>query len=161
MAKKSMLERESRRRKTVKKYAAKRAELKEIMRSPKSSDDEKMTAMARLQALPRDASPVRLRNRIEELHYLRISMAGSAALTSHNADVHSDLRLHCLYLFENQFSRDASYVCGNKNSCVSFSMQVGRHVMSTKLHSCSFRDYILFGISTFSNLSNHQLHWGL
>lgn len=63
MAKKSMLERESRRRKTVTKYAAKRAELKEIIRSPKSSDDEKMTAMARLQALPRDASPVRLRNR--------------------------------------------------------------------------------------------------
>jgi small subunit ribosomal protein S14 len=63
MAKKSMLEREVRRRKAVQKYAAKRAELKEIIRSPQSSDDEKMAAMARLQALPRDASPVRLRNR--------------------------------------------------------------------------------------------------
>ena len=63
MAKKSMLQRELRRQKQVQKYAAKRARLKEIIRNPQSSDDDKMTAMARLQALPRDASPVRLRNR--------------------------------------------------------------------------------------------------
>ncbi len=63
MAKRSMLQRELRRQKQVQKYAAKRADLKEIIRNPQSSDEEKMNALARLQALPRDASPVRLRNR--------------------------------------------------------------------------------------------------
>jgi small subunit ribosomal protein S14 len=58
-----MLQRELRRQKQVQKYAAKRADLKEIIRNPQSSDEEKMNALARLQALPRDASPVRLRNR--------------------------------------------------------------------------------------------------
>lgn len=63
MAKKSMIERQSRRLKTVQKYAAKRAELRRIIRSPMSTDDERMNAQQKLQALPRDASPVRLRNR--------------------------------------------------------------------------------------------------
>lgn len=63
MAKKSMLERERKRAKMVARYAAKRARLKEIIRNPMSSDDERETALAKLQALPRDASPVRLHNR--------------------------------------------------------------------------------------------------
>jgi len=63
MAKKSMIERQNRRLKTVKRYAAKREELKRVLGSPSSTDDEKRQAQARLQALPRDASPVRLRNR--------------------------------------------------------------------------------------------------
>ncbi len=63
MAKKSMLERERKRQKTVERYARKRAELKEIISSPRVSDEEKRAAQAKLQALPRDASPVRLRNR--------------------------------------------------------------------------------------------------
>jgi len=63
MAKKSMIERQTKRLKTVQRYAAKRAELRRIIRSPSSSDDERQTAQTKLQALPRDASPVRLRNR--------------------------------------------------------------------------------------------------
>ena len=63
MAKKSMLEREIKRGKTVARYAAKRAALKEQIRNPLASDEERMNAVAKLQALPRDASPVRLRNR--------------------------------------------------------------------------------------------------
>jgi small subunit ribosomal protein S14 len=63
MAKKSMIQRELKRAKTVAKFAAKRAELKEIIRSPKSSDEEKQVALDKLQKLPRDASPVRMRNR--------------------------------------------------------------------------------------------------
>ena len=63
MAKKSMIQREIKRSRTVAKYAARRAELKEIIRSPKFSDDEKQVAIDKLQKLPRDASPVRMRNR--------------------------------------------------------------------------------------------------
>ena len=63
MAKTSMIEREKRREKTVKRYAAKRATLKEIIRSPGSTDEERDTAARKLQQLPRDASPSRLRNR--------------------------------------------------------------------------------------------------
>ena len=63
MAKKSMIQREIKRSWTVAKYAARRAELKEIIRSPKFSDDEKQVALDKLQKLPRDASPVRMRNR--------------------------------------------------------------------------------------------------
>jgi small subunit ribosomal protein S14 len=63
MAKKSIVERQAKRVKTVQKYAAKRAELKATILSPASSDEAKMQAQQKLQALPRDASPVRLRNR--------------------------------------------------------------------------------------------------
>lgn len=63
MAKKSMVERERKRLKTVERYARKRAQLKAVIASPQSSDEERRAAQAKLQALPRDASPVRLRNR--------------------------------------------------------------------------------------------------
>lgn len=63
MAKTSMIERERRREETVRRFATKRAELKRIIADPKSSDDERRDALAKLQKLPRDASPVRLRNR--------------------------------------------------------------------------------------------------
>jgi len=63
MAKRSLIERQARRLRTVKRYAAKRKELRRIIRSPSSSDDERQRAQHKLQALPRDASPVRLRNR--------------------------------------------------------------------------------------------------
>jgi small subunit ribosomal protein S14 len=63
MAKKSMIERQSKREKTVARFAAKRAEYRRIIRDPSSSDDQKQQAQQRLQALPRDASPTRLRNR--------------------------------------------------------------------------------------------------
>jgi small subunit ribosomal protein S14 len=65
MAKTNMVEREKRRARIVKRYAAKRAQLKEIVRSPKSSPEERAAAQARLQTLPRDASPSRLRKRCQ------------------------------------------------------------------------------------------------
>ena len=63
MAKKSMVERELKREKLVKKHAAKRKELKAIIRNVNSSDDERAVAQAKLNALPRDSSPTRQRNR--------------------------------------------------------------------------------------------------
>ena len=63
MAKTSMVEREKRRAKIVEKYAAKRTELKELIRNPKTSAEDRMAAQEKLQKLPRDASPSRGRNR--------------------------------------------------------------------------------------------------
>ncbi len=63
MAKKSMIQRELKRAKLVAKYAEKRAELKAVIRSVNSTDEERRAAQAKLNALPRDASPTRQRNR--------------------------------------------------------------------------------------------------
>jgi len=63
MAKTSMIEREKKRAKTRAKYAVKRAALKEIIADRNKSDDERWDAQLKLQALPRDASPVRERRR--------------------------------------------------------------------------------------------------
>jgi small subunit ribosomal protein S14 len=63
MAKTNMVEREKRRAKLVKKYATRRAELKELIRGPRNSPEVRADAQAKLQALPRDASPSRQRNR--------------------------------------------------------------------------------------------------
>jgi len=63
MAKSSMIAREDRRAKAVKRYAAKRAELKAIIKSTTASYDERYQAQMKLQELPRDASPTRGRNR--------------------------------------------------------------------------------------------------
>lgn len=63
MAKVSMIEREKRRAKTVAKYAAKRAELKATISNVNASEEERWEAQQKLQKLPRDASPVRQRNR--------------------------------------------------------------------------------------------------
>jgi small subunit ribosomal protein S14 len=63
MAKSSMVNRDIKRAKTVKKYAAKRAELKKIIANPKSSYEDRTEAQTKLQKLPRDASPSRVRNR--------------------------------------------------------------------------------------------------
>ena len=63
MAKKSMLMRNAKRAKLVKRYAKRRAALKEIIRNPRANEDEKQAAQQKLQSLPRDANPVRLRNR--------------------------------------------------------------------------------------------------
>ena len=65
MAKTSMVERDLKRTKLVKKYAAKRAELKAIVLSATASYDEKMDAVVKLQKLPRDSSASRVRNRCE------------------------------------------------------------------------------------------------
>lgn len=63
MAKASMIAREHKRTRTVEKYAAKRAELKALLKDPEASDDDKWNAQVKLQKMPRDASPVRQQNR--------------------------------------------------------------------------------------------------
>ena len=63
MAKASVINRDLKRRDTVKKYAAKRAELEAIIANIKMSDEDRYMARQKLQALPRNSSPVRLRNR--------------------------------------------------------------------------------------------------
>ena len=63
MAKLSLINREAKRARTVERYAAKRAELKRRARDPNASPEERHDALLKLQRLPRDASPSRLRNR--------------------------------------------------------------------------------------------------
>ena len=63
MAKTSMVEREKRRTRIVKRYATRRAQLKELIRNPRTSPEERVAAQGKLQSLPRDASPSRQRNR--------------------------------------------------------------------------------------------------
>jgi small subunit ribosomal protein S14 len=63
MAKLSVINRQAKREAMVKKYAEKRKQLLSMLQDPKATDDAKDQARAKLQALPRDASPVRLRNR--------------------------------------------------------------------------------------------------
>jgi small subunit ribosomal protein S14 len=63
MAKLAVVLRDKNRRKTVEKFKAKRAQLFEIMHDSRASDEAKDEARAKLQRLPRDSSPVRLRNR--------------------------------------------------------------------------------------------------
>ena len=63
MAKTSVVNRDKKRRETVKKYAARRKELLEIINNQRLSQEDRYAARLKLQRLPRDASPVRLRNR--------------------------------------------------------------------------------------------------
>ncbi len=58
-----MIQREQRRSKAVAKYAAKRAELRAIIKNPETEFEEKMAAVEKLQKLPRDSAKVRGRNR--------------------------------------------------------------------------------------------------
>ena len=63
MAKASVINRELKRRETVKKYATKRTALQAVAGNLNLSDEQRTAARLKLQALPRDSSPVRLRNR--------------------------------------------------------------------------------------------------
>ena len=63
MAKTAVINRDLKRRKTVKKFAKKRAELQAVIDNAKISDEDRFAARQRLQQLPRDSSPTRLRNR--------------------------------------------------------------------------------------------------
>lgn len=63
MAKLSLKNREAKRAKMVAKYATKRAALKATIDNVKLSDDERIMARLKLQQMPRNASPVRQRNR--------------------------------------------------------------------------------------------------
>lgn len=63
MAKKSMIAREVKRAKLVERYASKRKALKAVINNAESSIDEREVAQAKLNAMPRDASPTRKHNR--------------------------------------------------------------------------------------------------
>ena len=63
MAKKSKIVREYKLVKNVQKYASLRAELKEIIKSQKSSSEEKKDAVAKLDKLPKTSSSIRIRTR--------------------------------------------------------------------------------------------------
>ena len=65
MAKLSLINRQVKREQVVKKYMPKRKALLEIINDAKRPDEERMDARRKLQQLPRDASPSRLRNRCE------------------------------------------------------------------------------------------------
>ncbi|MDP7723339.1 30S ribosomal protein S14 [Mycobacterium sp. TY814] len=63
MAKKSKIVKNEQRRAVVARYAERRAELKEIIRSPRSTLEQRLEAQRELGRQPRDASAVRVRNR--------------------------------------------------------------------------------------------------
>jgi small subunit ribosomal protein S14 len=63
MAKLALTLRNQKRKKTVEKFKVKRAALFEVLHDTRATDEAKEIARDKLQKLPRDASPVRLRNR--------------------------------------------------------------------------------------------------
>ena len=63
MAKTSKLAKNEQRRELVARHAQTRAQLKAVIRNPKSTDEEKAAAYASLRKMPRDSSAVRIRNR--------------------------------------------------------------------------------------------------
>ncbi|MGW0776847.1 30S ribosomal protein S14 [Streptomyces sp. NPDC002835] len=63
MAKKSKIAQNEKRKEIVERYAARRSELKEIVRRPSSTQDERRAALAELRRQPRNASATRVRNR--------------------------------------------------------------------------------------------------
>lgn len=65
MAKKAMVERERKRQKMVKRYAARRNALKEILKNKDASMEERFMASVKLAKMPRNSSPSRLHNRCE------------------------------------------------------------------------------------------------
>ena len=69
MAKKSKVVKNIQRQNLVKRFASKRAELKAIIKSPKSSVSDTRLAYQKLEKMPRDANPIRVRNRCNSLRY--------------------------------------------------------------------------------------------
>lgn len=63
MAKRSKIARNERRKETVERYAARRAELTEILRRASSTAEQRLAAREELDRQPRDASATRVRNR--------------------------------------------------------------------------------------------------
>ena len=63
MAKTAVINRDQKRRKTVKKFAAKRVQLLALINDQRLSQEDRYEARLKMQKLPRNASPVRLRNR--------------------------------------------------------------------------------------------------
>lgn len=65
MAKKSVIERNKKRERLVEKFASRRAELKKTIKDPATSDEDFFKAQRELALMPRNSSPVRLRNRCQ------------------------------------------------------------------------------------------------
>ncbi|MDF1749266.1 MAG: 30S ribosomal protein S14 [Alphaproteobacteria bacterium] len=65
MAKKSSIEKNNTRRKMVKRYAKKRLALKALIHDRELAPEERFAAVIKLDSLPRNASPIRIRNRCE------------------------------------------------------------------------------------------------
>ena len=65
MAKLALINRQLKREATVKKFAAKRQALEAIINDQSLSEEDRYQARLKLQALPRNSSPTRLRNRCE------------------------------------------------------------------------------------------------
>lgn len=65
MAGKGKLSTNLKRTKLSEKYADKKSALKKMLISPESTDEQRLEAMRGLQAMPRNASPIRIRNRCE------------------------------------------------------------------------------------------------
>tara|TARA_Y100001960_G_C14411841_1_gene698546 strand:- start:235 stop:540 length:306 start_codon:yes stop_codon:yes gene_type:complete len=63
MAKQSKIAKNLQRHRLVDKYVEARKELKSIIKSPNTSFEEKKEAIRKLEKIPRDANPIRLRNR--------------------------------------------------------------------------------------------------
>lgn len=63
MAKVSMIQRDRRRQRLVRSYAKRRAAARVIMKDPSSTLEQRLAAQETLQKMPRDSSPIRLRNR--------------------------------------------------------------------------------------------------
>ncbi|MFD9818637.1 30S ribosomal protein S14 [Streptomyces violascens] len=63
MAKRSKIAKNEKRKAVVERYAARRAELKELIRRPSSTEEQRSAAIAELRGQPRDASATRVRNR--------------------------------------------------------------------------------------------------
>ncbi len=66
MAKISKIVKNEKRKKTVAKYAVKRAALKKVINNPESTPEEVDAAVIKLQKLPRNASPIRVVNRCSQ-----------------------------------------------------------------------------------------------
>jgi small subunit ribosomal protein S14 len=65
VAKLSLINRDLKREALVKKFAKKRAELQAVIGDQSKSEEERYQARLKLQQLPRNSSPTRLRNRCE------------------------------------------------------------------------------------------------
>lgn len=83
MAKVAMVERQRKREKMVKRYAAKRAALKAQLKDPSLDAGQRMELQQKLQKLPRNSSPVRLNNRCNETgrprgYYRKFGLARNA-----------------------------------------------------------------------------------
>lgn len=63
MARKAMIAKEKRRQRSVNIRWQKRQDLKKIISDPRATDEEKMSAARKLNSMPKNSSPVRLRNR--------------------------------------------------------------------------------------------------